>query len=270
MEKGIKALKISYEIKSGFQNLYKSLDDNNPCILRTLTQGQPHWIVCYGYDRKTNEFFVMDPWLGEVIYLQKEINKIWKPRDYFYFEIQEYVPKFSVSKVKIEKVEDDDIETILQMNWYIFKNEWEGDMADMNKYDLENTNFNLSIKAIYNNEIIGVYSFMDKNIEEGIEEESMDQELEEDSGEIKLNQEILDRLKGKTGFQGVSLLLKPQYRNFGIGRMLIQKSIEAARKNGADYIWGEHLKSLGNIDKWLKKRELLGEVGNLYFTIKEL
>jgi predicted double-glycine peptidase len=278
MEKGLKALKIKYESKEGFENLYKSLNEEKPCLLRTITQEQPHWIVCYGFDKKTNEFFVLDPWLGELIYLKEEMEEIWKPRDYFYFEIQEYVPKFNVNDVKLENVQPEDIDEILDMNWYIFKNEWDGGQEDMREYDMESANYDISIKAVYEGQIIGVYSFMNKNLEDEIKmykKEKYKNILARilsvfQEKYVKIDKEFLNKLKGKVGFQGVSLLLKPQYRNFGIGKKLIQKSIEIAKKNGADYIWGEHLKNLGNISDWTKRRELLGEMGDIYITIKML
>lgn len=54
-------------------------------ILRTLTQGIKHWIVLY--DFSDGQFSAADPWLGDIKYTPDEVLSIWKPRDFYYFEI---------------------------------------------------------------------------------------------------------------------------------------------------------------------------------------
>jgi len=43
-----------------------------------------------------------------------------------------------------------------------------------------------------------------------------------------------------------------------------------AKDNGYDFIFGQHLKGLNNIDSWLKRRELYKEDKHSYYTIKYL
>jgi hypothetical protein len=35
---------------------------------------------------------------------------------------------------------------------------------------------------------------------------------------------------------------------------------------GIDYIWGQQLKTLNNLNDWLKRRELVGETNSVYIT----
>ena len=89
MEKGMNALRLKYIEYQGsprpFDLLREILEANNIPILRTITKGVPHWILIRGFIGY--EFYVNDPWLGEIIYTEKELNEVWKKRAYQFFEI---------------------------------------------------------------------------------------------------------------------------------------------------------------------------------------
>lgn len=89
MEKGLKQFNLRYEKFLGMGNPFEALEtsitNNHICILRTLTQGVPHWIIAVSFENETYEIF--DPWLGQITYTKKELTEIWAPREYFYFEI---------------------------------------------------------------------------------------------------------------------------------------------------------------------------------------
>ena len=89
MEKGMSALSLKHIEYQGsprpFELLREILENNNIPILRTITKGVPHWILIKGF--MGYEFYVNDPWLGEIIYSEKELNEIWKIRNYQFFEI---------------------------------------------------------------------------------------------------------------------------------------------------------------------------------------
>lgn len=85
MIKGLNYLNLSYEqfpLKNK-ESSFKKLDDykNQDYIIlfRTLIKGIKHWIIC---DSFKDKFHIIDPWLGEYELTQKELNKIWEPRDY--------------------------------------------------------------------------------------------------------------------------------------------------------------------------------------------
>ncbi len=89
MEKGMKALNLKYveyiHSKRPFELLKQVIDTGNIPIIRTITQGVPHWIIANGYSGNT--FDILDPWLGIIKYDTRQLNTIWMPRDYQFFEI---------------------------------------------------------------------------------------------------------------------------------------------------------------------------------------
>lgn len=90
MEKGLNALKIKYvEYISPrpYDLLDRVIQDGNAGLLRTITKGVPHWIIAYRSVNEKNSFSILDPWLGKIEYTIKQLDEIWKPRDYQFFEI---------------------------------------------------------------------------------------------------------------------------------------------------------------------------------------
>lgn len=88
MAAGMDALGIPYRIGQSrdTEALASFLTDGHGYIvLRTLTRGIKHWVVLYAFE--DGMFKVADPWLGRIEYTPEEVMSIWKPRDFFYFEI---------------------------------------------------------------------------------------------------------------------------------------------------------------------------------------
>ena len=95
MEKGFKNLELKYledsHMTKPFEILQSVLDKGNVPMLRTITKGVPHWIIITKYT--FNEKFgfvlydVLDPWLGEKTYSEKNLDGIWGIKDYQFFEI---------------------------------------------------------------------------------------------------------------------------------------------------------------------------------------
>lgn len=89
MIKGMDVLKMKYveyiHPKRPFDLLKQVIDAGNIPIIRTITQGVPHWIIANGYNG--DEFNILDPWLGVIKYNTQQLNHIWMPRDYQFFEI---------------------------------------------------------------------------------------------------------------------------------------------------------------------------------------
>jgi GNAT superfamily N-acetyltransferase len=71
--------------------------------------------------------------------------------------------------------------------------------------------------------------------------------------------------------EGVALGVIPKFRNLGIGKELMKIGEKIAIEKNCDYIYGQHLVSLKNLDEWLKfGRRLIANFGGLYVTIKDL
>jgi len=94
MEKGMNSLGIKYvehiNHEKPFDFLKDIIDKGNIPILRTITKGAPHWIIVDKYNIYFDGsvlFNILDSWLGEIKYTQKDLNEIWSARDYYFFEI---------------------------------------------------------------------------------------------------------------------------------------------------------------------------------------
>lgn len=68
-----------------YELLKKVIDSGNIPIVRTITHGIPHWIIVNGYENKM--YNVLDPSSGEIKYTQEQLDHIWSPRQYQFFEI---------------------------------------------------------------------------------------------------------------------------------------------------------------------------------------
>lgn len=64
------------------------------------------------------------------------------------------------------------------------------------------------------------------------------------------------------GVEGVVLAVSEEIRGQGWGNKLkdFPKTLEV------DYIWGQQLKTLNNLEDWLKRRELIAETQSVYIT----
>ena len=109
---------------------------------------------------------------------------------------------------------------------------------------MQHSDFNKSVVATIDDKIAGFYFFSNEQIPE-------------------TRNEIYYELKNLNGIEGVALGIFEEYKNLGIGKKLIEytKSIP-----GVDYIWGYQLKSLKNIDDWLKRRKIYAENDYMYVT----
>lgn len=112
-------------------------------------------------------------------------------------------------------------------------------------------NWNISKKATFGDKIIGCYLFNEDSVLEFAEYQLED----------------LSKYKNLKGIQGLSLALLPEYRGSGIGKKLRDIPLHM----NYDYIWGQHLKGLHNIDNWTKfGRRLVAESPDEYVTLMDL
>lgn len=253
MRKGLDSLGISYvehiDEENPYQSLRDALDRGSVTMLRTLTHGVPHWIVVHSYDPKTPElFYVNDPWLGTLEYDEKQLDKIWKGRNHFYFEVvkengQIDLDEEETAQVIIRPYTDDDFEPVFNMLtdvysklesmsaktiWSVIRSECGG-------------SFGLSVVAEVNGEVAGFYFLAQHDLRP-----------KEGTG---ITEDMI-------GIQGVALGVSSKYKNLGIGKQLI----EYPKTIGADYVWGFQFKRLENINDWLKRRKIYTETSTMYTT----
>lgn len=106
------------------------------------------------------------------------------------------------------------------------------------------TNWDISILLLNeDNDIKGVYLLGDKQIDSIV------------------NKKDYKPLKG---VEGILIAVDKSFRGKGWGTKLK----DYPKKLGFDYIWGQQLKTLGNIHDWLKRRILISETDTVYITLE--
>lgn len=71
-----------------------------------------------------------------------------------------------------------------------------------------------------------------------------------------------EEYKGLKGVEGVVLAVDSELRGKGWGTKLK----DYPKTMGFDYIWGQQLKTLNNLEDWLKRRVLVAETKSVYIT----
>ena len=74
-----------------------------------------------------------------------------------------------------------------------------------------------------------------------------------------------DDYLGLDGIEGVLLCVDESIRGLGYGNQLK----EYPKSLGYDYIWGQQFIPLGNLNDWLKRRELIGRTEDVYITAEK-
>src|ERR1035437_2169231 len=109
----------------------------------------------------------------------------------------------------------------------------------------QETNWDLSVMIVDENyNLKGVYLFGNQQVDSIIE---------------------TDKFKDKKGIEGVLLAVDKEIQGQGWGNKLK----DYTRTLGFDYIWGQQLKLLNNLQDWCKRRYLLTETDGVYITVEE-
>lgn len=156
-----------------------------------------------------------------------------------------YYEIFETVSSTIESISQRDIDTIMEMMVDIFS-------AHMSEGALINylnhaTDWNLSKKLVYNGKIIGCYLFGEGDIVD----------LVSHCDHIDLSP-----FEGLRGIEGIAVAVLPEFRGTGLGNKLK----DLPRSMGYDYVYGQQLKSLNNLDDWLKRRFLVADCGGVWVT----
>lgn len=67
--------------------LTEILDKQNIPIVRTITNGIPHWIIVSNHTNK-GSWHIKCPSIGDFIYTTEQLDNVWKQRNYELFEIE--------------------------------------------------------------------------------------------------------------------------------------------------------------------------------------
>lgn len=74
-----------------------------------------------------------------------------------------------------------------------------------------------------------------------------------------------EQYKNLKGVEGVVLAVDDSLRGQGWGTKLK----DYPKTMGYDYIWGQQLKTLNNLEDWLKRRILVAETKSVYITLEK-
>ena len=291
MIKGMKELKIPYveHYKSPrpYELLKKILDDGNIAIVRTITRGIPHWIIVHGYEE--NKYNVADPASGPIVMSEKQLDIIWSLRQYQFFEIlvpekteagyvyapftvveeepivigdfqpneiiasryaqkeinPNYYGKIMITEeLKIQKgIPEERYTEVIDWTFPYFQHVTDGDY--FNAILRQEANWENSLLLLNDkDEIKGVYLLGDQPV----------------SSLVKT-----DEYKDLKGVEGVVLAVDESLRGKGWGTKLK----DYPKTMGYDYIWGQQLKTLNNLEDWLKRRVLVAETKSVYITLEK-
>jgi GNAT superfamily N-acetyltransferase len=256
METAFNALNVCYNIRAGFRSLKDSIEMKNPCIVRTITDEIPHWIVVYRYYKKDDFWFVNDPTSGKIEYTTDELDRIWKPRDYFCFEIENYKwNEIDKSDINIEPFDVEKFELVLELAAKIFRKHMP--VKELKQFLISQTDLKLSQLAYFKNEIIGFYLIGDNQVPDNLSDD-----------QLLIPKNEYDRILEMNGIEGIALAVLPDFRGIGVAKLLIGESYNVARRLGKNYIWGQQYKTLNNLDEWKNRRIHFATDDEVYFTIK--
>mgnify|MGYP000962884365 CR=1 FL=1 len=211
--------------------------------------------------------------LSSLSYDDAVMKHLKKFNEVIWCEDTEYISE-SLS-FKISSLNKNDLMDLMDFKWKIFgdvymsnnNNDYDKSYKQMYDFTNKNTNFDISIKIKFENKIIGIYCFDIKCVVDYLESKS--------SSEISYKEDI-QKYKGINGLQCLTLAVDPDYRELGIGKMLINESYKVAKNNGCKYLFGAAFSKLNNINHWLKRRRIvatiqdIGEFDFYYVTLADL
>ena len=289
---GLDWMGIEYQHHISMEEPYDFLrnvfSNNNIAIVRTITHGVPHWIVVRGWDDDKGVFIVNDPWLGPKEYTEEQLEEVWVPRDYEFFEISGAKPMEPLKKEIGEPIVEpfknrDEVVEAIKLAIPIFSKQMPP--KNLATYLIAAVDWKLSVKAVVDNKIVGFYFLSESDVvnavsfycmktkenknKTGEEFYSSEDELKiPEIGEYESCEVFIDlnEYVNKRGLEGVGLGVDPQYKGMGVGKKLIDYSLSL----DFDYIWGMQYESLGNIRHWLKRRKLVAIVPGIFFTLQDL
>jgi len=132
------------------------------------------------------------------------------------------------------------------------------EIGEVKEFIMSSTNWENSIKATYNDQVIGIYLIGDRQLSEVIKDENAEPT------------EDLEEYENLIGVEGVALAVAPKAQKIGVGKKLKDALLSMT---SADYIFGLQYKSLNNLQHWLKSRRVVAQSvgdGAVFITLQDL
>lgn len=122
-----------------------------------------------------------------------------------------------------------------------------GTPASIYSYIKHSVDFDISLIAKYNDEVIGSLLFTQTNL--------TNHPIYISGGIENINENVIEQIKDKRGLEGFALSVKPEYRNsFAVYKLLY----EMTQMIGYDYVWLLQYESLQQNIKYDNKMEYVG------------
>ena len=187
-------------------------------------------------------------WVDGKRYTELEFNEIIAQRTAMLkLAWKDFPFKEDLSDIEIVNIDESDKADILQIE------DTQGNTPEVVKYIQDNVNWGLSVKAVERGVMVGYY-LLSNNPISSIDEKG-----------VKYFENI-ENYKDKSGTEGVSLYVKPEYRKLGIASLLK----DYAENTGSDYVWGYQSKYLDNLEHWEKRRKYFADTGKEHVTLKDI
>lgn len=223
----------------------------DPVLLRTLTYGCKHWVLA-ARRRGDGRYDLLDPGSGPIVRTAAEVERLVAPRDHeiwpvdarrvpYRIDLGSLVPAGAGASERAERIGE-----AVALARGPFERFVDG--IDFREYLDANVDWDLTRALRVEGRLAGVYMLRERPVRE---------EAPDAAGGP------LDRLRA---VEGVGLAVAEDARGLGYGRLLRDQP----RAMGYGLVWGLQDKRLGNLDRWLARRTLVGDTGDSWVTAEVL
>lgn len=146
-------------------------------------------------------------------------------------------------------INSNDIDEVIDLCIAEFGSHDAGGAAETSAFVKSYTDWSVSKKLVINGKLAGFMLLRPRPIKELLDESKV--------SELFVDLSIFDN---KSGVEGVALVVVPEHR----GSMSAAKLTRLPQRLGYDYAYGQALKSLGNIQFWLKRSVLVADLGDTW------
>lgn len=211
-------------------------------LLRTLSFGIKHWVLAYGVD-ENDRILVADPAFGYRQLSVGQVDELIRPRSHEWWLVPAgqrgcriEVAQFDRDSPDFERLQSWAVDATKRAFAPKLRND---DGSWIPRYTHSATDWATSRVLLRDGAPIGCYLLR------------------------PTDKAPTDRPGfAGNGVEGVSLVVEPEYRGMGYGRLL--RSVPD--RLGFDFVFGRQLKELENLESWLNSRELLADRGEYWVT----
>lgn len=220
--------------------LASALDRGDMVLCRTLTCGTKHWVLAWGRDAN-GRVLVADPAVGRIVLTPAQLAERISHRDYEIWTVPADQTAYEVVVDDFPSV-DPGVSTgahaLCRTVFGRFMPQGLEEHLD------RRSDWSASRRVVVDGDTVGVYLLRPSGLPDWADRTAR------------------ERTRNLRGVAGIALAVDPDRRNRGYGRILKDEP----ERMGYDFVWGEQLRDLGNIEQWKRRREVLGERFDSYLS----